>query len=397
MVLASLGLGLLDQTQLYNDNHAHSTADPASNWSTAPDGLLWTLGTYSNGLAHPTPANPAEHVNWATLAYSQAASEDAISRKICWTIEHYRIAPVALVYGWAHWIVVRGYAANQAPVNAADPAIVIDHFEVNNPWPPVPSATTPALAPPPPHSAGDGCGTGGNRGNADEVVTYHDWYTTYMTGVPSGLWAGQFIALCDPDPPAVRVGRRSPVIRPFPGTAVIPAAAAGQLAVDGMKALGLDARAGRWQDTLRHARPGHAQLVQRLDRADSYYYIVPFETGGELHAAARVEALFGIYLGSILSPHAVGGAAATGTGRLFASPPAAHAELLARPIELGPAGRLVVRPEGLFAYPTLVWKPCLESLSPYYPFRLFFLGGHPIYVRADGRVFTALHDDVRGI
>lgn len=37
MVLDSLGAGLLDQNQLYNDNHSHSTTE--AGWATAPDGL----------------------------------------------------------------------------------------------------------------------------------------------------------------------------------------------------------------------------------------------------------------------------------------------------------------------------------------------------------------------
>jgi hypothetical protein len=218
-----------------------------------------------------------------------------------------------------------------------------------------------------------------------------------MTGVPAGHWAGQFIALCDPSPPAQQNGRRVPVVRPFPGNAVIPGATAAQLAMDGMKAIRLDTKPGRWQDALRRVQPGHAHLVQRLDRADSYYYVVPLEAGGDMHAAARVDARFGIYLGSILSPPAIGGGHPPGITRLIGTPQAAHAAVAARRIEIGRAGPLVIRPEGLFAYPTLVWKPCLESLSPYYPFRLFFIGDRPIYVRADGRVFTELHDDVRGI
>jgi hypothetical protein len=89
MVLASLGLGLLPQDQLYNDNHAHSILE--ANWYTAPDGLFWTLNTLSGGHPHPIPSNPEETVDWAFLGYHEATSEDAISRKICWTIQHYTI------------------------------------------------------------------------------------------------------------------------------------------------------------------------------------------------------------------------------------------------------------------------------------------------------------------
>ena len=60
-------------------------------------------------------------------------------------------------------------------------------------------------------------------------------------------------------------------------------------------------------------------------------------------------------------------------------------------------GHVLVRPEAVCQYPTLVWKPCLESLSPFYPFHMFTAGGHPIYVRTDGIIFTELHDNYQGI
>jgi hypothetical protein len=60
-------------------------------------------------------------------------------------------------------------------------------------------------------------------------------------------------------------------------------------------------------------------------------------------------------------------------------------------------GRLPVRREAICLYPTLVWKPCRESLSPFWPFHMLTIGAHRIYVRIDGAVFTALHDDDRGI
>lgn len=60
-------------------------------------------------------------------------------------------------------------------------------------------------------------------------------------------------------------------------------------------------------------------------------------------------------------------------------------------------GRLRVRREALCLYPTLVWKPCRESLSPFWPFHMFTAGSQRLYVRVDGAVFTALHDTDRGI
>ena len=55
-------------------------------------------------------------------------------------------------------------------------------------------------------------------------------------------------------------------------------------------------------------------------------------------------------------------------------------------------GSLLVRPRAATIYPLLVWKPCVESLSPYYPFHMIIVGDHRLYIRSDGKVFTELHD-----
>ena len=56
-----------------------------------------------------------------------------------------------------------------------------------------------------------------------------------------------------------------------------------------------------------------------------------------------------------------------------------------------------MRPESYCLYPTLVWRPCLESLSPFVPFHMVTAGDYRIYVRLDGRIFATLHINVPGI
>ena len=60
-------------------------------------------------------------------------------------------------------------------------------------------------------------------------------------------------------------------------------------------------------------------------------------------------------------------------------------------------GRLLVRKDAVCMYPHLVWRPCRESLSPYFPFYMFTVGGHRLYVRIDGPVFASLTLDMKGI
>jgi hypothetical protein len=376
MVLDSIGTGLLDQDNLYADNHSHSTTE--SGWYTAPDGLQWTLNN----------RRPPGFGNY--FALFALANEDTISRKICWTIHHYQVAPIAMVFGWAHWIVVRGYDASDAPGSSGDTSYSINAFDVNNPWPPVP--TSPPLPPPPPHNMGDGCGIGGTRGIANEHISYTTWQADYMTGIPSGYWAGKFVAVCDPENPAKSIGQAPPPRDRLPGDRLLDPGEATERAILGLREFGLYEKKS-WENALRETHPGKPVLVQRLDRLDSFYYIVPMGADQrQVSVAVSVDARFGDYRQAVALPE-------QGENILIDQDrEAVLARVIDRKIELGDRlGRFVVRPEAFCLYPTLVWKPCRESLSPFYPFHMFTIGAHHVYVRIDGQVFTELHDSERGI
>ncbi len=370
MVLDSVGTGLLDQDDLYADNHSHSTTE--GGWATAPDGLQWTLNHRQSSKY---------------FALDALASEDAISRMVVWTIHHYQVAPVAMVFGSAHWIVVRGYTASAAPGSSIDTGYSIDGFDVNNPWPP-----TPMPGPPPPHANPDVCGSGGSRGVADEHLSYATWQSDYMTGIDFGHWNGKFVAVCDPDPPPDRLpAKRRQVRRPREGARLLTAANARKLAGEAIAELGLIKREG-WAEALKSAHPGEAILVQRLDRLDSFYWIVPMMKQRQLSAAVSIDARHGDYRQSMRLPEPV-----RDEPRF-----AAEADLLKhvtdQRFELpGFEGRLLVRKEAVCVYPHYVWRPCLESLSPFYPFRMVTVGAHRLYVRIDGAVFTSLTLGLHGI
>ena len=266
MVLDSLGAGLLDQNQLYSDNHSHSTTE--AGWYTAPDGLQWTM----HSLEPPAPSGPPHYGSYDFVLFA-LDTEDAISRKIVWTIHHYQAAPIAMVYGSNHWIVVRGYTASAAPSNYNDTSYSISSFDVNNPWPPVPSASNAALAPPPPHTDGtDGCGTGGIRGLVNENISYTAWKSTYMTGIPGGYWNGKFVAVADPAPPPHQRGIPSrPLLEPLPYSGqLVRGERATQRAEESLKAYGLVAREN-YVRVLQRATFGEPVLVQRLDLPDRCY------------------------------------------------------------------------------------------------------------------------------
>jgi hypothetical protein len=161
----------------------------------------------------------------------------------------------------------------------------------------------------------------------------------------------------------------------------------------GIEAYGLGTREA-FRVALNQAEWEEPVLVERLDQTNSYYYIVPLsnEATSRVSLAVIVDGRTGIYNQSIVS-------AAGGENVLSLNDPEqAEAKLIDQDIQLpGMLGRLRVLRETISRHRTMVWKPCRESLSPYYPFYLFTSGGYQIFVRSDGKVFTTLHDQDRGL
>jgi hypothetical protein len=373
MVLHSVGQTLISQDQLYNDNHNHSV-EPGS-WSTPPDGLQWTLNNLQSGKY---------------FALDSLDSEDAISRMLCWTIHFWKVAPVALVEGGNHWVVVHGYTASAAPTFGADPSYTISSFDINNPWPP-----TPTPPPPPPHTDGDTCGSGGARGVSNVNVSYTSWQTDYMTANVFGTqWLGKFVAVCDPDPPLLAGDRAVPERgRLFDGDRLLVASEAGEVALVGIRQTGLSERE-RWRPVLHDVRSGDPILVQRLDRLDSYYWIVPLrDQENGLQAAVSIDARYGDYQSAMALREQ--DSVLFGFREFDETLDHVARQRIELPDDLG---RLVIRPEGTCVHPVYVWKPCRESLSPFYPFRMVTVGPFQIYVRVfDGAIFNSLTNDKGGI
>jgi hypothetical protein len=376
MVLGALGQPLLSQDDLYNDNHNHSVEPGA--WSSPPDGLCWTM-------------NNRQAQKHFTL--DETDTEEPISRTICWAVCHYQCAPIALVFGGNHWVVVRGCTVSAAPASAFDTAYTIAGFDINNPWPPVPGPPGP-----PPHAEGDVCGSGGNRGVADINVSYDTWRRDYLTAnVFGAVWQGRFVAVCDPDRPgAPGLPEPSPPSkrkRRFDGQRLLD----GGVVRDDLRGNLTDAGLLShpvWSKVFEDVVPAEPLLVQRLDRPSDRYWIVPtVDRHGMLRGAVGVDAYFGDYQQAM----AVRNADASPFG--FGDSGRAIEQVVDRRFEFpGAAGSLLARREDLSVHPGLVWRPCRESLSPFYPFRMISLGAHLLYVRAfDGAVFTTLTNDLGGL
>jgi len=369
MILDSIGSGVLDQNTLYASNHAHSSGG----WYTSPDGLNYTLNAYM----------PAPPVFNSFFIVERGNTEPEGSANIVRTLYVYGVATGSLVYGCGHWVTVRGVITDVAP--ASGTTYAIQGFYINNPWPPTPSFYTPALAPPPPHADPDACGSGGSRGIANEYVTYSDWQSTYHTGCDVyGVGHAQFISVCDPRRPPFGTLRLVGQTRLAEGDRIITPRKALELAERGIVEHRL-AEEGALAKALAKARASEAQLVQRLDRPDDFYYLVTLRRGKTATALARVDALHGVFQGAhgltdSRRPPIIGREEALKAARAAAID-----------LEDG-VGRLRLR-EGLFClYPTLVWRPCRESRSPYYPFYQITAGGSLLYVGYDGRVYAGLHN-----
>lgn len=375
MVIASIGGGLIDQAAIYSDAGSH-TSEPYPTWYTAPDGLQWVLND----------RRPVGFGGWFAL-YSLSI-EDTLSRKLAWTIHHYQVAPIALVFGGDHWVVVRGYQASATPSSSTDIGYTISAIEINNPWPPVPPPP-----PPPPHSASDGCGTGGNRGTPNVHIAYSTWQSTYMTGNVYGTaWKGKNVAVCDPDPPADRIGEQAPPAERLPGDRLVEPRQAIELALAGARRFGLLERK-EWAEVFERAQPSAPVLVQRLDVADSFYCLVPFvDHRGTVAAVIDVDGRFGDYRQAMALPEPEANLLSVMDDK------AVLERTVGRRLELEEGrGSLLLRPEAFCLYPMLVWRPCLESLSPFLPFHMITVGDRRVYVRIDGEIFTTLHTHIPGV
>ncbi len=392
MVLGSIGAEHPDQIELYDQIRTAGVGDTGS-WYSPPRGLTAVLQTVSTRPgtfrgSFSIKKEPGELVRGRGRA-AEAEAERVISRQIITTIQERR-APVALVYDGGHWLVVRGYQTVERVTGSGSE--VISGFDVNNPSPlAYPHDTTP-----------NPCDKGGIG-----HICYPRWQDRYLTPVFSFRggrdYSNRCVAICvdttvvrprmaltAPELPAEE--KQAAAQAPLSGNAQLinPADAIGR-AEAGIKDYELYAREP-WRTALQSAQPGNPLLVQELDRLDSYYYIVPWRTQPDNAVmAVTVNAKNGAYQESVCCLN----------GNIYL-PPQLTAKQLAQLVIgkkfllPGQQGELVVREEALSIYPLLVWRPCLESFSPFRPFYLFIVGAHRLYLRVDGDIFTSLNSNVLG-
>jgi len=378
MVLYSIGKGIPAQQQVAASIAGHNT----ESWNCDPNGLKGAL----NALK---PASFANHF----VTYSENTPH-TVSRKLVWTVYHYGVAPAALVFGSSHgyapsnghWVLVTSITTDKAPAGPTDTSYKILSFEIHNPW----AATVQGAYQ---HYPTDKCGWGAEQSGKDwgwqfQYVAFstpggNGWIQNYMLPVPfqGSQWQGKYVAVCDPDAPGVD-DTETPAIE---ATRILTAEEATEVAMEGLRQTGLVER-DVWQHALAGTEPGDPILVERMDLPNHVYYIVPFQTNRDrVPVLVNVDAFHGGTLADSLA-HPRGsthfGGAMTRQRVLD--------ELVGMEVEID-GKTLTLNADDL--HPSMVWVPCRESESPYWPFHLFNVGhgDFTIFVRIDGAIFTELH------
>jgi hypothetical protein len=377
MALNVITNDLVSQAVLYAECHSHWKYD--SNWFTSPEGLEWTM----------RHRDPGGSNNFQIV---QSTDAEIITRRIMWSIYKDGMAPMAVVNGGEHWLVVRGFSSSSAPTGPSDMSCRIETIDVANPTE-VPNL--PGL--PPPHTSADGCGTGViptstnlTRGNASYNMAYARWKESFLLpAVLPGYWQGKIVAVVsDKSASSPQTGVQSLANL----TASIPILSPQKAKMAADKSLvdfGLNLRP-EYAAVSKSAVAVNPLLVQRLDRSDSFYYIIPYQdknAPGVVSKVISVNASGGAYYESAVRR------LNTKEGVFSAISREAALKIGMSQTNFNPQ---MTRKEAIGIHPNLVWKPCRESFSPFVPFYLLTIGEHLLYVRVDGVAFTELHTHDQG-
>jgi hypothetical protein len=363
MVLAEIGVGYasLDQDDLYNSIHSHNAQ---SGWYGDAEGIRYTL-------VDRKPASFGQ-----TFVVYKPATEAEGSRKLVYTLQHYGVSPITLVYGCAHWIVVCGV---QTDVNPDTGTYTIQGFWLNNPH----------HEDNEPHAAADICGSGGSHGIENNWTSYDNWQDDFFTGCDwdSTTATKQYISVCDPDEPRIAPPRATERVRYFDGRGVadirrIPEVVAREIERYSLAQMEQTARVAR-------GRLGTPLLVDRIDVENHPYYLVPSLARTNLLGYLQVDARYGNLLSVLTLKRPM---------KLF--------ETDRRQLATGLRGLRAELPDwgGRFRFvdgkyrieKNLVWRPCQQSYSPHLPFWQITIGSYTIYQRVDGRLFTQLTIEGKG-
>lgn len=397
MVLSWFGVRNLRQSILYDEIHTFETNDPGIDWKSSPDGL-------ENALNEHKPAD-------YTGEFKIFARQDqiGIARRMAWTLFQFKVPCVALVKGGSHWIVVYSYEPlDIRPSDSSDTSYEITGFFIRNPV----------------HKS--------QQGHIDHVT----WLTDYANPVNNGgIWDGKFLCICDPAPgkgkrrkmkniqgdlsDQSKARQKKFMVKEDPSSAeeknpsdqteiksakdefpeteitmitdpvmqtrkIIDKNTAGKYAhwvlqkrrIHKSKALKLN---------LENPNSGDPILVEYIGK-DDFYYIVPMKDfKDKIYATMIIEAKKVNYRESSF---------AMDIRVPLKLTPSTNKELL----NLLFSKKYIKsqEPDDVQFHKALVWKSCLESLSPHLPFYMVTINNQKLFIRIDGEVFRELTQGVQG-
>lgn len=270
MVLDSenIGIYISPQSVIYDYIHSHNIC---SGWASDPHGLADALNHFADGRAY--------------FSWYAPTDQDAGNNKLAYTLDYYEVPPIALIYGSAHWIVVRGVYTSAQPTTVSDYDIY--GFYVNDPW------------------------YGTTTLGENMYIDSRTWNEDIFTG---GFWCGapgarRYISVVDPDPPTkavpsypARLEKRTQVFTPIE----IEKLASGYL----KNLLNSKIMAKNFNENtverLSVAKVGEPRLTRRLDRKNDAYYIIPLlAADGHLPHVVQGVILFDAYRGEFKAISAV--------------------------------------------------------------------------------------------
>ena len=332
-VQTQLGDPSLDQAALTRESHQLGSEEPG--WKLAPDALAKLLTARAG----------------RSFAFHPDITADQATRRCAWSILQDGVAPAVLIWKCRHWALVTGFEADALPASIDDEHWGLRGFYIRNPY-----------------------------GPFDHHVDVRSWKAQYQTGVLHGIWRTRRVVVCagaaaaatpelraEPEPPFIRRDLLDP--------ARLPAAALA--AVNGDRF----ARHPRWQEAARGTVPGEPMLVTRLNFPADHYFIVPMLRDGRATLLLILDATDGSYRESapVDPDHPASPAAARARLDAMLADGAVTLEESREPVPIWPGMTAV--------FPSLTWRPCLESLSPYLPFLHVNTGNRQLHIRLDGKVF----------
>jgi hypothetical protein len=151
------------QSTIYSTIQANNLPGEPVTWATDPHGLQQAL------LIHNDPPTGT----WAL--YSKPDREELMFDILYWMNSLHYGVPTLVRQGW-HWVVIKGFQTDVAPVGGSNP--VLEFITINNPWPPNQGVTT--------------------------TMSGSSWYsnTDYWNGPigAAGTWYGNYVAIIEPPP-----------------------------------------------------------------------------------------------------------------------------------------------------------------------------------------------------